>query len=164
MCAKSSSGVRIYLQARQVADATTAITCDVNATRIGRMLRPSCSADRPAIRSRPSRANLDGELSSGPTGYAGKGVRPSSPAAQRVRPRVNLALMTSPSTLRLLRRIGDASGTGRNGAIAADDADGRQFRCAPVRLSSLDRNNARLFLAKRFWTSYTRTILRSNDF
>jgi hypothetical protein len=50
----------------------------------------------------------------------------------------NLALMTSPSALRLLRRIGDASGTGRNGAIAADDADGCQFRCAPVRLSSLD--------------------------
>jgi hypothetical protein len=77
--------------------------------------------------------------------------------------RFNLALMTSPSTLRLLRRIGDASGTGRNGAIVADDADGRQFRCAPVRLSSLDRNNARLFqlngfgllILERF---YTRTI------
>jgi hypothetical protein len=87
MCAKSSSGVRIYLQGAESCGRATAIICDVNnATRIGRMLRPSCNADRPAIRSLPSRASLDGDFSSGRNGYACKGVRPSSPAAQRVRP------------------------------------------------------------------------------
>ena len=87
MCAKSSSGVRIYLQAASCGRG--------NRNHLRRQQRNAHwahASTRPAIRSRPSRANLDGEFSSGPTGYAGKGVRPSSPAAQRVRPRVKSGL------------------------------------------------------------------------
>ena len=133
-----------------------------NATRIGRMLRPSCNADFPAIRSLPSPANLDGEFSS-PTGYAGKGVRPSSSAAQRVLPMSNPALMTSPTALgsrsvgSVMRPGPDATVQSLSTALTAVNFAAR--RSGYRRLMEREPEQCTAVLAKRFWTSYTRITL-----
>jgi len=101
-CARKVPAVSVFICKQQVVDAATAITCDVNnATRIGRMLRLVRQSDR-GRRERTSTGSSQAAPPATPARASGPHRRRHSACA----PVSNLALMTSPSTLRLLRRSG----------------------------------------------------------